>query len=156
MPRAQHRYTLRASLCCAPETNVTCQLYFKKNQNKTQQTTVVTDKTTLAGWTKVLPQAFIQLSDQPVGPVPHMPDWGLLPRHPIPSRYGSHGKQPLSQLSLSQLAAENTKPHHAWERDGLPELAWGVPSGWGVTSRELLGLHWDPVVLPQARPGETH
>lgn len=57
-------------------------------------------------------------------------------------------------------AAENTKPHHAWERTYSLQFAMGSPAGMGeftpLDEEELLNLHSDPIILLQAGPVQTH
>ena len=58
-------------------------------------------------------------------------------------------------------AAENSKPHDAWEMCHLLEFAMKRPTQIGPTPSplregELLSFHWDPFVLLQAGPIETY
>lgn len=58
--------------------------------------------------------------------MPHMPDWGALPKYSALERYGIGKTAIASTLSMDHhvmLLAENVKPQHAWERLYLLEFA---------------------------------
>lgn len=58
-------------------------------------------------------------------------------------------------------AAEDTKPHHAWDGVTYQNWQWDVPSEWvsyfsPLGEGKLLNLHWYPVDLIQAGAVEIH
>lgn len=58
--------------------------------------------------------------------MPHMPDWGALPKYSAQERYGIGKTAIASTLSVDHhvmLLAENIKPQHAWQRHYLLEFA---------------------------------
>lgn len=117
----------------------------RKNEIAKQQIKLLIGKTILAWWTEVIPQAFIHLNDQLVGPIAPYARSGTLAKIPNTIKVGSLRRQTLPWFFC---AAGNTEPHHAWKRHYLLELAMGCPigmgellhtSGWGGTTQSPPG-----------------
>lgn len=157
-------YQLVESLCPTPETNVTLCVNETSIQQQNHQIKLLTDESSLADWTKGLPQALRHLNDQPAGPVaPH-------------ARLRTPGKAPNSvkirkswetaivpALTGEQWAMLLGTPSPIVSGKGIiyQNLPQDVPSGRGsyVTppgARELSNPHWDSVVLLRAGAAEVH
>lgn len=65
-------------------------------------------ETTLATWTKVLSEALIHLSDQQVGLLPQMPDWGPLLKQAVESIVGWAYNTHLVQLLKTARTASGS------------------------------------------------
>ena len=63
---------------------------------------------------------------------------------------------PDPHLGSMSYATGNTKSHHTLGKHYLLEFALGHPTWLSelLCEQELLSLHWDPIVLLQARPVE--
>lgn len=124
---------------------------------------MLTGKATLAGRTKIRSQALIHSNDQLVGPVAPHARPGTPTEAPNNIKIWNHGKQSLPLLSLGVNVPKLRMPSPTTLGKGV--ICWNLQ--WDIVPREmncftlqdegeLLGLHWDPLILLQAGPVKMH
>lgn len=126
-----------------------------------QHITLLSNKITLAEWTKILSQALRHLNDQPVGPVALYACLGILAKAPSTVKLWKWWEKTIAQaLAVDQPVMLLRTPSPITPGNYLLEFATGhltqirdfAPLG----ERELFNLLWDLIVLLQAGPVETH
>lgn len=144
----------------SPATNKqTAGLVKRKDEILKQQIKLLTGKTTLVRWIKVLTQALIHLDDQPVGPIAPYARLGSPVETPNTLKLRESWRITItSTLTVDQCAVllRTLSPIKAGKRIICWDLQWDIPPGWVSYSaplhgKELLNLPWDPIVLLQAR-----
>ena len=126
-----------------------------------QHIKLLSNKITLAEWTKILSQALRHLNDQPVGPVALYAHLGIPAKAPSTVKLWKWWEKTIAQaLAVDQPIMLLRTPSPITPGNYLLEFAMGhlmqirdfAPLG----ERELFNLLWDLIVLLQAGPVETH
>ena len=117
----------------------------------------------LNDWAPQVPLFYFSMSATRVRYLPRIPEWGPLLIYSILRMYGSCKKPPLIPPHHGSICMLPRTPSPIIPAKGIVSwnLHWDFPLGMvsyfvPLDERELLNLHWDPIVLPQAGPIEMH